>query len=225
AWWDMKQRGAKRPLSGFIPIHMPKNTAAGVVIAGLSTACAFGLIWHIWWLAGAAFAATVVASIVHTFNYKRDYHIPAETVAETEAARTELLKNANVCRRPRLLAARRRSQPVLRHRRPPPPAERPPAGVLAVPHERPAHLRLPVRGLRRARPQLRGRPDRRGPVRPAAGGGQHRDAAAVVDHLRLRDAVHAASQHRRRARLAGGDRAVRPGLPGPGAVRVLAPDP
>jgi Heme/copper-type cytochrome/quinol oxidases, subunit 1 len=96
AWWDMKQRGAQRPLSGFLPIHMPRNTAAGVVIAGLSTACAFGLIWHIWWLAGAAFAATVIASIVHTFNYKRDYHIPAETVAATEAARTELLKNANV---------------------------------------------------------------------------------------------------------------------------------
>ncbi|KAF1700155.1 cytochrome o ubiquinol oxidase subunit I [Pseudoxanthomonas suwonensis] len=96
AWWDMKQRGAQRPLSGFLPIHMPKNTAAGVVIAGLSTACAFGLIWHIWWLAGTAFAATVIASIVHTFNYKRDYHIPAETVAATEAARTELLKNANV---------------------------------------------------------------------------------------------------------------------------------
>ena len=96
AWWDMKQRGAKRPLSGFTPIHMPKNTAAGVVIAGLSTLCAFALVWHIWWLAAASFAATVVASIVHTFNYKRDYYIPAETVAETEAARTELLKNAHV---------------------------------------------------------------------------------------------------------------------------------
>ncbi|MBC7047356.1 ubiquinol oxidase, partial [Salmonella enterica subsp. enterica serovar Heidelberg] len=27
----------------------------------------------------------------HTFNYKRDFDIPAETVAETEAARTRLL--------------------------------------------------------------------------------------------------------------------------------------
>jgi len=96
AWWDMKQRGAQRPTSGFLPIHMPKNTAAGVVIAGLSTVCAFALVWHIWWLAIGAFAATVIASIVHTFNYKRDYYIPAEYVAETEAARTELLKNANV---------------------------------------------------------------------------------------------------------------------------------
>ena len=95
AWWDMKQRGARRPLSGFLPIHMPRNTAAGVVLAGLSTVLGFALIWHIWWLVIASFAATVVASIVHTFNYKRDYHIPAETVARTEEQRTALL-NAHV---------------------------------------------------------------------------------------------------------------------------------
>jgi cytochrome o ubiquinol oxidase subunit 1 len=95
AWWDMKQRGARRPLSGFLPIHMPKNTAAGVVLAGLSTVLGFALVWHIWWLAAAAFAAVLVATIVHTFNYKRDYHIPAETVARTEEQRTALL-NAHV---------------------------------------------------------------------------------------------------------------------------------
>lgn len=95
AWWDMKQRGARRPLSGFLPIHMPKNTAAGVVLAGLSTVLGFALVWHIWWLVVAAFAATVVATIVHTFNYKRDYHIPAEMVARTEEQRTALL-NAHV---------------------------------------------------------------------------------------------------------------------------------
>ena len=53
----------------------------------------FALVWHIWWLAIGAFAATIIASIVHTFNYKRDYYIPAETVAATEAARTRLLNS------------------------------------------------------------------------------------------------------------------------------------
>jgi len=95
AWWDMKKRGFQRPVSGFLPIHMPKNTAAGVVIAGLSTVCAFALVWHIWWLVAASFAATVIASIVHTFNYKRDFHIPAEQVARTEDERTRTL-NAHV---------------------------------------------------------------------------------------------------------------------------------
>lgn len=74
---------------------MPRNTAAGVVLAGLSTVLGFALIWHIWWLVIASFAATLVATIVHTFNYKRDYHIPAETVARTEEQRTALL-NAHV---------------------------------------------------------------------------------------------------------------------------------
>ena len=95
AWWDMKQRGYQRPTSGFMPIHMPKNTAAGVVLAGLSTVCGFALVWHMWWLAIGSFAAIVIAAIVHSFNYKRDYYIPAETVAATEEARTRLL-NANV---------------------------------------------------------------------------------------------------------------------------------
>ncbi|WP_428992295.1 cytochrome o ubiquinol oxidase subunit I [Pseudoxanthomonas suwonensis] len=95
AWWDMKQRGAQRPLSGYLPIHMPRNTAAGVVLAGLSTVLGFALVWHIWWLVIASFAATVIATIVHSFNYQRDYHIPAETVTRTEEQRTALL-NAHV---------------------------------------------------------------------------------------------------------------------------------
>ncbi|AKJ27322.1 cytochrome o ubiquinol oxidase subunit I [Caldimonas brevitalea] len=91
AWFDMKNRGHERPVTGFKAIHMPKNTAAGFVIAVLSTVCGFALIWHIWWLAGLSFAATLLATIVHTFNYKRDYYIPAEQVARTEGERTQAL--------------------------------------------------------------------------------------------------------------------------------------
>ncbi|WP_408953819.1 cytochrome o ubiquinol oxidase subunit I [Lysobacter sp. Hz 25] len=96
AWHDMKQRGYQRPTSGFLPIHMPKNTAAGVVIAGLSTLCAFALIWQMWLVAGVSFAAMLIAAIVHTFNYKRDYYIPAEQVTATEAKRTQQLAAAHV---------------------------------------------------------------------------------------------------------------------------------
>ena len=96
AWWDMKKHGYQRPLAGFAPIHMPANTGAGVVIAGLSTLFGFAMIWHMWPLAIASFAATVLASIVHTFNYQRDYHIPASEVAATENARTQQLAAAHV---------------------------------------------------------------------------------------------------------------------------------
>ncbi len=94
AWADMKKRGAQRPLDGFLSIHMPKNTGAGFIIAMLATAMGFALIWHMWLIAGVTFAATVIAAIVHTFNYDRDYHIPADQVARTEAERTRALASA-----------------------------------------------------------------------------------------------------------------------------------
>ena len=88
AWSDMKKRGYQRPISGFIPVHMPKNTWAGVVIAGIATALGFALIWHMWALAVLMFVATIAVTIVHTFNYKRDYHISADEVVRTEGIRT-----------------------------------------------------------------------------------------------------------------------------------------
>ncbi|MGJ4859119.1 cytochrome o ubiquinol oxidase subunit I [Labrys sp. La1] len=91
AWEDMKRRGYKRPLEGYKPIHMPKNTGAGIVLAGLSAVCAVAMIWYVWWLAIASFVALLAAVIIHTFNYNRDFHIPAEEVATAENARTNLL--------------------------------------------------------------------------------------------------------------------------------------
>ena len=92
-WADMKRRSYTRPRDGFIAIHMPKNTAAGFVIAALSAAVGFALIWQMWLVAGLAFAATITAAIVHTFNYKRDYYIPADEVVHTENVRTRMLEN------------------------------------------------------------------------------------------------------------------------------------
>lgn len=91
AWADMKKRGYQRPLTGYRPIHMPKNTGAGVIIAGLATICGFALIWYIWWLAALSFVAVLAAVIIHTFNYDRDFHIPTDEVVREEDARTQLL--------------------------------------------------------------------------------------------------------------------------------------
>jgi cytochrome o ubiquinol oxidase subunit 1 len=94
AWWDMKTRGYERPTEGFKPIHMPANTGAGFILSALSLIVGFALIWYIWWLAAAGFAALIAYAIFHTFNYKRDYYIPAETVQATEDARTKALAAA-----------------------------------------------------------------------------------------------------------------------------------
>jgi cytochrome o ubiquinol oxidase subunit 1 len=93
AWWDMKARGYERPTTGFIPIHMPANTGAGVVLAGISLVLGFAMIWHIWWLAIISFVALVGGAIAHTFNFKRDYYIPAEEVVCVEDARTQALRS------------------------------------------------------------------------------------------------------------------------------------
>jgi cytochrome o ubiquinol oxidase subunit 1 len=91
AWYDMKDRKHVRPLTGFKAIHMPSGTGTGVVLAGLSVAFGFAMIWYIWWLAGLALAGIFGTTIFHTFNYKRDYHIPVEDVIASEDARTRQL--------------------------------------------------------------------------------------------------------------------------------------
>ncbi len=93
AWWQMKQHGFQRPESGFIPIHMPKGTWAGIVLSGISVVVGFALIWHMWLLAGVSFVALIATAIYHTFDYDRDYYIPAEEVERIEAERTRVLAN------------------------------------------------------------------------------------------------------------------------------------
>ena len=84
AWTDMKKHGYQRPLEGFNAIHMPKNTAAGMLLAGLGTVFGFAMVWYIWWLAVLSFVALLAAAITHTFNYDRDGHLDAEEVARFE---------------------------------------------------------------------------------------------------------------------------------------------
>ena len=89
SWFDMKTRGFKRPDKGYLPIHMPRNTGTGVIQAGLALVLGFAMVWYMWWLAGLAVAGLFVVAIWHSFNYDRDYYVPATDVklAETERAR------------------------------------------------------------------------------------------------------------------------------------------
>ena len=94
AWWDMKRHNYQRPTSGFEKIHMPRNSGAGVIIAGISVAFGFAMVWQIWWLAAITFVGMAVVGIGHTFNYNRDFYIPVERVREVEEARTRELEAA-----------------------------------------------------------------------------------------------------------------------------------
>jgi cytochrome o ubiquinol oxidase subunit 1 len=92
AWADMKKHGYRRPLKDFVAIHMPKNTWAGPVIPGISFLMAFGIIWHMWLLVGVTFFGMIAVAIYHTFDYKRDFYIPADEVTRTEEERTRMLE-------------------------------------------------------------------------------------------------------------------------------------
>jgi cytochrome o ubiquinol oxidase subunit 1 len=87
----MKARGHARPVEGFRAILMPKNTPTGLILAGLSFTFAVAMIWYVWWLAAASLIGVVAVAIRHSFNYDREFHIPAEEVTAVEGDRTRRL--------------------------------------------------------------------------------------------------------------------------------------
>ena len=96
AWADMKAKDQMAPTQGWLDIHMPRNTGAGVILAGLSMIVGFGLIWHIWWMVGLGMLSVIGYAIFHSFDYDRDFNIPAAEVAATETARLKALAAAGV---------------------------------------------------------------------------------------------------------------------------------
>ena len=84
AFWDMKQRGVDLRASTFVPIHMPRNKGAGIIMAGFALVTAFSMVWHIWWLAIAGLAGVLVTLIRHAFDDDRDFHIGADEVRRIE---------------------------------------------------------------------------------------------------------------------------------------------
>ena len=93
AFWDAKLRGEAhvRPAT-YAPIHMPRNTPTGFIIGVVSGGLGFGLIWHIWWLAGLSLLIMIGTGIAHSFNEDRDYYVPADEVKAIEDANLAKLK-------------------------------------------------------------------------------------------------------------------------------------
>jgi cytochrome o ubiquinol oxidase subunit 1 len=90
AWYDMKSRGHKRPAEGFRPVHMPRNTGAGVILSGLALILGFAMVWYIWWLAALSFACLIGYGILHSFNYNRNFYVPVDELERDELARRKL---------------------------------------------------------------------------------------------------------------------------------------
>jgi cytochrome o ubiquinol oxidase subunit 1 len=88
AWWDVKykkNKSTKKPI--YEDIHLPKNSGAGIIIAGFAFLLGFGMIWHIWWLAIAAFIGILTTLIKRTTTDDNEYIVTAAEVARLEKAR------------------------------------------------------------------------------------------------------------------------------------------
>jgi cytochrome o ubiquinol oxidase subunit 1 len=65
-------------------IHMPSNTGIPFIIGMLAFVFGFGLIWRIWWLAGFALLAIIVAVIIRSFDKNLGYELKPEEIAAME---------------------------------------------------------------------------------------------------------------------------------------------
>lgn len=69
------------------PIHMPKNTPAGFIIAVFAGVLGFAIIWHMLIPGIIGFLGMIFTMIGKTFFTDTDYYIDAATVKQTELAR------------------------------------------------------------------------------------------------------------------------------------------
>jgi cytochrome o ubiquinol oxidase subunit 1 len=89
---EAKETGtAYQKPAAYAPIHMPKNTPAGLMIAGSASIMCFALIWHIWWLAGLGLIGVIASFIMRCYAKDVDYYVQVDEIEKIEA---EFIKNA-----------------------------------------------------------------------------------------------------------------------------------
>ena len=94
--WDDKEAGrAYVAPAAYEDIHMPRNTSAGFIVSVFGLVLCFGLVWHIWWMAGFGLAAMICTFIARAYDRDVDYYVPAAEVERIERARFAQLKGAN----------------------------------------------------------------------------------------------------------------------------------
>ena len=81
--WAQKESGIV-PTKLYEDIVMPKNTGAGIFIAGFAFFLGFGIIWHMWWLAIVGLTGMFATILARSFTEETTYTITAKEVAREE---------------------------------------------------------------------------------------------------------------------------------------------
>lgn len=82
-FWEEKQalhRHERIEKPAYKDIYLPKNSSLGLVIAMFAFLIGFGLIWHMWWLAGVGLLGVVACIIIRTSNDDTEYLISAKEI-------------------------------------------------------------------------------------------------------------------------------------------------
>ena len=94
---DNKDHGiAYKQVAGYEDIHMPRSTAAGIVVAVFGFVLCFALIWHMWAIAAVGLAGMIITFIVRSYDRDVDYYVPAAEVARIENQRYAQLREAGI---------------------------------------------------------------------------------------------------------------------------------
>ncbi|HET8884258.1 MAG TPA: cytochrome ubiquinol oxidase subunit I, partial [Candidatus Saccharimonadales bacterium] len=94
-FWAAKQAGTtvtKKP--HYTDIYMPKNSGAGIVIAGFSFLVGFAAVWHITWLAVVGVIGAIVVLIIRLSNDDNEMTITASELEKLESAHIHKGKHA-----------------------------------------------------------------------------------------------------------------------------------
>jgi cytochrome o ubiquinol oxidase subunit 1 len=95
AFMDMKEKGiAYTQPDRYQDIHMPKNSATGLVIGALAFLFGFAMVWYVWWLAILGAFAMLIAVIGRASDDNTDYIVPAAEVQRIEKRRYRQLAAA-----------------------------------------------------------------------------------------------------------------------------------
>ncbi len=87
AFWIEKQQhqSALDEKQTYQDIHMPRNTATGLIIAVFSGLFGFGLVWHIIWLVAFGLIGITTSLIMRSLNLNTDYYVKATEVEKIES--------------------------------------------------------------------------------------------------------------------------------------------
>jgi cytochrome o ubiquinol oxidase subunit 1 len=84
----MKEKGiAYREPARYRDIHMPKNTAAGLINGALAFVLGFALVWYIWWLVVLSASGIVFMVIARAFDDDTHSIVPAAEIERIENLR------------------------------------------------------------------------------------------------------------------------------------------